>query len=248
MVSPGFFFIFSKFLFFWFLVRLKCKKWSKMTKNCLLCFILQEPYIIWLSLWCTCVKWWHLQAFLFFQNFDFLGCSMGNRAKNDPQLEKNVSVTLHISRTIHHMIFICGAQVWNDNISRRFFHFFKVLIFWVVTGVKGQKIVKMTKKCLSCSISQELYIWLSFMVHKCKMIISLGMFFHFLKILIFGLLGGSKGKKWPKITKNYICRTPYLMKHTSYDCDLWYRSAKWWHLQMLFSFSQIFCFTWLLVG
>ena len=44
------------------------------------------------------------------------------------------------------------------------------------------------------------------------------MFFHFLKILIFGLLGGSKGKKWPKITKNYICHIPYLMKHTSYDC------------------------------
>ena len=40
-------------------------------------------------------------------------------------------------------------------------------------GVKGQKVIQNDKKiCLSCSIAQEPYIiWLSFMVHMCKMII-----------------------------------------------------------------------------
>ena len=70
-----------------------------------------------------------------------------------------------------------------------FFHFFKILIFWVVRGVKGQKTVQNDKK-------QEPYmIWLSFMVHMCKMIIS--GFFH----------------------------PPYLRNHTSFvscDCQLWY--------------------------
>ena len=206
MVSPGFFFIFSKFLFFWFLVRLKCKKWSKMTKNCLLCFILQEPYIIWLSLWCTCVKWWHLQAFLFFQNFDFLGCSMGNRAKNDPQLEKNVSVTLHISRTIHHMIFICGAQVWNDNISRHVFSFFKNFDFWVVRRVKGQKMAQNNKKLyLSHSISHEAYIiWLWFMVQKCKMMTSPDAFFIFSNILFYLVVSRVKGQKMTRKDKKIL--------------------------------------------
>ena len=29
-----------------------------------------------------------------------------------------------------------------------------------------------------------------------------------------------KSKKWPKMTKNYVCCTPCLSKHTSYDCFL----------------------------
>ena len=76
-------------------------------------------------------------------------------------------------RTMHHMIVICGymivvcgSQVWNDNISTCFFHFFKVLIFRVVRRVKEQKLVQNDKKlCLAYLISQEPYIiWSSFMV------------------------------------------------------------------------------------
>ena len=45
------------------------------------------------------------------------------------------------------MIMIFGALVENDDISMRFFfNFFKILIFWVVSGVKGQKIVQNDKK------------------------------------------------------------------------------------------------------
>ena len=61
-----------------------------------------------------------------------------------------------------------------------FFSFFKTLIFWVVRGVKGQKVAQNDKKFLSPLISQESYNkWLSIVVHKCKMIISPGIFLFF---------------------------------------------------------------------
>ena len=44
------------------------------------------------------------------------------------------------------------------------------------------------------------------------------------------------------MTKTYICHTPYLTKHTSFDCVFCCTSLKWWHLQMLFSFFQNFSF------
>ena len=77
--------------------------------------------------------------------------------------------------------------------------------FWV-KGVKGQKIAHNGKKlCLSHLISQEPYIiWLSFVVHKCKMTISPAVFLIFSKSWFFGLSGGSKGKKWSKMTKNFV--------------------------------------------
>ena len=40
--------------------------------------------------------------------------------------------------------------------------------------------------------------------------------------LFFGLLGGSKGKKWPNMTRDSDHRILYLRNHTSYDLDLWY--------------------------
>ena len=48
------------------------------------------------NFWYTYVKWWYLQMFIsFFQNFDFLGCYVGKRAKNTPKWEQ-----LHLSCTI----------------------------------------------------------------------------------------------------------------------------------------------------
>ena len=84
-----------------------------------------------------------------------------------------------------------------------FFSFSNFFIFWVVRGVKEQKTFQNDKKFspsrfisqeprhLWHSISQEPYIiWLSFMVHMCKMIISPEVFFIFSKFWFFGLLGG----------------------------------------------------------
>ena len=164
------FFIFSKFWFSGLLGGCKREKAVQNVKKfCLLYSISQEPYIILLRLWYTYVKWWYLQGcFLFIQNFDFVGCWESKKAKNRPKWEKIMSLPLHISRTIHHMIFIYGTHVENDNVSRCFFHYFKILIFSFVRGLKGQKVVQNDKKfCLLHSISQEPYIvWLSFVVHK----------------------------------------------------------------------------------
>ena len=98
-----------------------------------------------------------------------------------------------------------------------FFIFFQILIFWAVTGVKGQKIAQNEKEQLHLSraISQEQYsIWSWFLVHYCKMMISPGVFFIFSKFWFFMLLGGGgvKGQNDKK-----FCHASYLRNHTSYD-------------------------------
>ena len=109
-----------------------------------------------------------------------------------------------------------------------FFSFFKILIFQVVRGVKGQKLVQNNKKfCLSHSISQESYIMrLSFMVHICKMIISSGFFFIFSKFWFSGSIGGYKDNRQSRMTKNSVCRALYLRNPTSYDCSLWHTCVR----------------------
>ena len=76
----------------------------------------------------------------------------------------------------------------------------------------------MKKFCLSRSISQEPYIiWLSFMVQMCKMIISPGCFFNFSKFWFSWCQRDWKGKKRPKMTKNYVCLT--LISRTIHQND-----------------------------
>ena len=82
-----------------------------------------------------------------------------------------------------------------------FFIFFKILIFWVV---KGKKTVQNDKKFFPLhSMSQEQYIiWLSFMIHVCKMIISSGVFLYFHN-LIFWVHRGVKGQKTVQNDKKF---------------------------------------------
>ena len=70
--------------------------------------------------------------------------------------------------------------------------------------------------------------------------ISPGVFFIFVKFWFFGLLGGKKGKKWPKIKNKYICHMPYLRNSTAYDHAFCYTIVKWWYLQVVFSFFFFF--------
>ena len=109
-----------------------------------------------------------------------------------------------ISGSIHHMIGIFGAHVENDDISRCFVYFFKILIFLVGRGVKLQEMAQNDKKfCLSHSVSQELYlIWLWFLVHLCKMMIFPAIFFIFLKFWFLGFLGVRR-IKGQKMTHSY---------------------------------------------
>ena len=103
-----------------------------------------------------------------------------------------------------------------------FFSFFKILIFGVVSGGKGQKIGPY-KFCLLHSMSQEPYIiWSSFVILKCKMIISPG-FFSFSKFWFLCLLGRSRTKKVPKWQKNIA---PYI-SGTIHHMSLIYGTHVW---------------------
>ena len=86
--------------------------------------------------WYTCVKWWYLRVFFsLFWNFHFSGCMEGKKTKNSPKWKTAItSLTHHISGTVWHMIMIFGTLVWNDDISRRFFHCFEIFIVQAVTG------------------------------------------------------------------------------------------------------------------
>ena len=94
------------------------------------------------------------------------------------------------------MVYLCKMMIsWN------FFQFFKISIFWVVSGVKGQKTFQNDKEfCSSCFISQEPYItWLSFMVPMCKIIIFSGVFFSIFQNFDFS--GCKRAKNSPKLQK-----------------------------------------------
>ena len=183
----------SPILIFW-----PVKGWVNSAKNSpkwkvkinLSCATLQEQYSIWSwFLVHLCKMMITPGIFSIFQNFDFLCCWWGKSAKNGPKWQKILSVVLHISGTIYHIIVIDATLVWNDYNSKLFFCFIKILVSWVVVGgVKGQKIVQNDKKfCLPCSMSQESgIVWLSFSVHKCKTMISP----QFFKLWFFRLLVG----------------------------------------------------------
>ena len=127
---------------------------------------------------------------------------------------------------------------------------FKILVFWVVRGLKGQKTVQNDKNfCLLHLIFQEPYIiydlhlWYTCMY---KRITSPVIFFIYFQNLVFRVIGGMevrvevvKAQKWSTRTKYFVCLTPYLKNRTSYDCDFWYTCVKWWYLQQIFSFSKI---------
>ena len=99
-------------------------------------------------------------VFLNFLKIFIFGVVSGVEGHKMVQNDKNIlSVALHISETIHHMIVIYGTLVETNNISRCFFHFFKILILQIVSGLKGQEMAQNDKKfCLSHSVSQEPYI------------------------------------------------------------------------------------------
>ena len=174
-------FQFFKILVFWVFREGPPKNVPKLQKKISHC-ISQELYLIWLWFLVHTCKMMISPAifFHFFQHSDFSGFS-------------------NFISKCQKEILRCGPP------SSRvcdFIHFFKILICRVAIEVKGQKIVQNYKKfCRSCSISQEPHIWLSFMVHICKMIIPPGAFLVVFQNFDFlGCQEGWKGKKMPKMT------------------------------------------------
>ena len=112
---------------------------------------------------------------------------------------------------------------------------------------KREKTVQNYKKfCPSCFISQETYIiWLSFVVHLCKMIISPAIFFSF-SILIFQVVKRVKGQKMVQNDKKFhpprfISQQPYIIWF-SFMVHLWkmiispgvfFSFSKFWFFKLL---------------
>ena len=124
-----------------------------------------------------------------------------NLVCHTPYLRNHTSYDFHL--------YIYGT---NDNISWIFFFFFILSKFWfsmIFVGLKGQKIVP-KKLCPLHLISKEPYIiWLSFVVHKCKLMISPGFFF-------FNFDFSVKGQKMVQNEKRFcllysISQEPYII-------------------------------------
>ena len=95
------------------------------------------------------------------------------------------------------------------------FYFSKILIFWVVRRVKGQKMAENDIKNLSHSMSQELYfIWLWFLVHMCKVMISPAFFFPF-----FFLFQNSDFSGFSKFINN-AKRKFWGVPHLLHTCEI----------------------------
>ena len=164
--------------------------------SCLSCFISRKLCVIYLSFMLhLCKMIISPGVFFSFWKFWFFRFSGGWKCKKLCKMTK--SFVCHAPYLSNHTSYDCHmVHLCKVIISPGFFFiFFKILIFQVVKGVKGQKMVQNDKKlCPSGFISQELYIiWLSFMAHLCKMIIYLGSFFIFSKFWFFGLLVGGGG-------------------------------------------------------
>ena len=125
------FLFFFKILFFWVVSGVKVQKMVQNDKKFNVSVLVsQEPYIIWLLFMLHLSKMIiSSRGFFIFSNFYYSGCQGGKKAKNCPKWQKIMSIALHISGTIHHMTVVYGTHLWNDNIFRCFFHFFKILIF-----------------------------------------------------------------------------------------------------------------------
>ena len=101
----------------------------------------------------------------------------------------------------------------------------------------------MTKNSVCCTsylrnhTSYDCHLWYTYVKWW-----YLQLFFSFFSKLWFFMLGGSKGKKWPKMTKNYVCHIPYIRKHTSYDCDFWYTCKMMKSPDASFQFCKILIF------
>ena len=96
------------------------------------------------------------------------------------------------------------------------------IFFFNFDFLGGKRAKNSQKFYLLHSTFQEPYIIWFFVVHKSKKIMSQVNLFVLSKFWFFGLLGGSKGKKWPKMTQNSALCTLYVRNHTSYDLHLWY--------------------------
>ena len=193
IISPGSFLIIWKFWFFSLSGGKRAKKCSKMTN-----IVCHAPYLnnhTSYDLWYKCKMITSPGIFFIFSKFWFSGLLGGKRAKT-VQNGKKFCLSHSISQEwyiiwLSFMVHKC-KMIMSPGI---FFIFAKSSFSGLLAGKRAKTVQNGKIFCLSHSISQEWYIiWLSFMVHKCKMIMSPGIFFIFSKFWFSGLLGGKRAK------------------------------------------------------
>ena len=135
-----------------------------------------------------CVKWW-VQVFFSILKLCFSG---GWKIKKWPKMTKSS---------------ICGTLYFRNHISNDLHLLYTymyerlILIFRIISGVKGQKMARNDKKfCLYHSVPQEPYIiwlWFGYTCVKWWYIQQIFSYFKILKIVVF------RGVKGQKMTLNY---------------------------------------------
>ena len=141
--------MFFSILKFWFSglsVGWKGKKWPKITKNSVCCALYFRNHISYdLHFWCTCMYKRIVSSgilFFFFSKFWFWG-SLGGwgmvKGEKWPKKAKNyVCLTLYLRNCTSY-----DCDLWSIFVKWRYLKqilsFFKIFIFGVFGGVKGQK-------------------------------------------------------------------------------------------------------------
>ena len=119
---------FFKILISWVVRRVKGQKWPETLSFALYISGTMDHMILIYGthMWKDNI----FRCFLHFSQLLIFGVNKwGKRAKNGLKWQYILSVALHIWVSIHHMIMFFVAQVWNDDISRCFFHFFQNFVF-----------------------------------------------------------------------------------------------------------------------
>ena len=166
IISPGLFFIFSKFWFLGLLGGKRAKSDPNWQKILSVDSISQEPYIIWLSFMVhICKMIISSGTFFIFSKFWFFGSIVGVKGQKTVQNGKKLCMLCFTSQEPHFIWLSFMVQMCKI-ISPGVIFIFKILIFGVVRAWKGKKWPKMTNFCLSHLIFQAPYIiWSTFMVH-----------------------------------------------------------------------------------
>ena len=249
MIFPDVFFIFFFSVFLVFLIfsffellggGKRAKNGPRWQKICLLQLISQETYdrhlwhtIIWSSfMGHLCKMMISPGVFFIFSKFWFFGLLKGGwgvgrgvKGQKMVQNDKKFCLMCSISQESYIISYLFMVLMCKMIISLGVFFIFSKFWFSELLGGKGQKLAHNDKKlCLLRLIFQEPYIiWLSFVVHQCKVIISPGI---------------KKGQKMLQNDKKKNGLTLYVRNCTSYDCGFWYTCVK----QFFFIFSKFWFF------
>ena len=117
--------------------------------------------------WNTCAKWWCLRGFFHFFKILIFWVVSGVKVQKMAQNDKKLCLLHSISQEAYIIWLWFLVHLWNDDIFRYFFSFFQVVIFWDISGVKGQKMTQNGKKfcltlCLGNCASYDCSVWYTY--------------------------------------------------------------------------------------